>query len=53
MGVRKGDHLLRKELDGVLERRRADIEALLDHYGVPRVEEPGAASGGARPEHQR
>ena len=53
MGVRKGDHALREALDGILERRREDIEALLDRYGVPRVEAPGAAPGGARPEHQR
>jgi quinoprotein dehydrogenase-associated probable ABC transporter substrate-binding protein len=52
MGVRKGDRALREELDGILERRREDIEALLDQYGVPRVEAPGAASGGAQ-EHQR
>jgi quinoprotein dehydrogenase-associated probable ABC transporter substrate-binding protein len=53
MGVRKGDHALREELDGILERRREDLEALLDQYGVPRVEAPGAASGGGRPDHRR
>jgi mxaJ protein len=37
MGVRRGDNPLRDELDQVLERRRADIERILDEYGVPRV----------------
>jgi mxaJ protein len=41
MGVRKHDLALRDELNGVLERRREDIEAVLDAYGVPR---PPAAS---------
>jgi ABC-type amino acid transport substrate-binding protein len=38
MGVRKGEHALRAELNGILERRREDIRRLLDAYGVPRVE---------------
>jgi mxaJ protein len=46
MGVRKGDHAWREALDGIIERRREDIEALLDRYGVPRVAAPGAAPGG-------
>jgi mxaJ protein len=37
MGVRRGDVKLQSELDGILERRRPEIEALLDRYGVPRV----------------
>lgn len=37
MGVRREDVLLREELDGVIERRAAEIEALLDRYGVPRL----------------
>jgi mxaJ protein len=36
MGVRRKDDSLRAQLDDVLERRRADIDAILDHYGVPR-----------------
>jgi mxaJ protein len=39
MGVRKGEHAFRDELNGVLERRREDINRLLDAYGVPRVED--------------
>ncbi len=37
MGVRRGDDAFREELEGVLARRRAEIEAILDEYGVPRV----------------
>lgn len=37
MGVRKGDTALRDRLDGALARRHAEIEAILDEYGVPRV----------------
>jgi mxaJ protein len=37
MGVRKGDRALLEELNGIIERRREDIDALLDAYGVPRV----------------
>jgi len=37
MGVRRGDKKLQAELDQVLERRRPEIDALLDRYGVPRI----------------
>jgi mxaJ protein len=37
MGVRRGDAALKEELDAILERRRPEIETLLDEYGVPRV----------------
>ena len=37
MGVRRGDSTLRDELDRVIEKRRADIDRILDQYGVPRV----------------
>jgi mxaJ protein len=37
MGVRRGDTALRERLDNVIERRRDDIERILDAYGVPRV----------------
>lgn len=42
VGVRRGDERLRGEIDGVLERRRPQIERLLDQYGVPRPAAPGA-----------
>jgi mxaJ protein len=38
MGVRRGDAALAAELDSFITRRRADIEAILDAYGVPRLE---------------
>jgi quinoprotein dehydrogenase-associated probable ABC transporter substrate-binding protein len=37
MGVRKKDKALRDELNAVLERRRSNIEKILDEYAVPRV----------------
>ena len=37
LGVKRGNDPLRAELDEVLVRRRADIDKLLDEYGVPRV----------------
>jgi quinoprotein dehydrogenase-associated probable ABC transporter substrate-binding protein len=46
MGVRKGDTLLRDRLDELLLRRRADIDAILDEYAVPRVPEVSATAGG-------
>jgi mxaJ protein len=38
MGVRRGDTALRDELDGVIRRRRTDIDAILRTFGVPRVD---------------
>jgi mxaJ protein len=43
MAVRKGDRELRDTLQTVLDRRRADIEAILDGYGVPRAPAPEPA----------
>jgi mxaJ protein len=40
MGVKRGNRELRDELDAVIERRRADIDAILAQYHVPRVEAP-------------
>jgi mxaJ protein len=37
MGVRKKDQALRAKLDRILERHRAEVERILDEYGVPRV----------------
>jgi ABC-type amino acid transport substrate-binding protein len=37
MGVRREDHELRDRLNGILVRRRVDIEELLDRFHVPRV----------------
>ena len=37
MGVRRGDQDLRDQLDQFLERRRPEIEQILEEYKVPRV----------------
>jgi mxaJ protein len=37
VGVKKGEPSLKEELNNVLARRRADIDKILDDYGVPRV----------------
>ena len=40
MGVKRGNRALRDELDGVIERRRSDIDAVLAEYHVPRTDKP-------------
>ncbi len=37
MGVRRADGALKAVLDGVIERRRVDIERILDAFAVPRL----------------
>jgi mxaJ protein len=37
MATRRGDRALRDEIDAALERRRQEIDAILDEYHVPRV----------------
>jgi mxaJ protein len=50
MGVRRGDNALRDEVEGAIERHRAEIEKILDEYGVPRVGGAVKAdAGGAAP----
>jgi mxaJ protein len=41
MGVRKGDGELAAEIDRALVARRADIDAILAAYHVPRFDQPG------------
>jgi quinoprotein dehydrogenase-associated probable ABC transporter substrate-binding protein len=43
MGVRKGDHALKVRLDDIIMRKRPEIRALLESYGVPMIQ----ASAGA------
>jgi quinoprotein dehydrogenase-associated probable ABC transporter substrate-binding protein len=38
LGVRKGDERLKAQLDEILVRRRDDVRALLERYGVPLIE---------------
>lgn len=42
MGVRRGDNSFRDEIEEVLERKRPEIERILDDYGVPRVGADGS-----------
>jgi mxaJ protein len=37
MGVRRGEEAFKEEVEGALARRRAEIESILDEYGVPRL----------------
>jgi mxaJ protein len=41
MGVRRGDDALRQSLNDVIRRRRADIDAILAEYAVPRLDGGG------------
>jgi mxaJ protein len=38
MAVRKDDEALRQEIDAALVHRRADVNAILASYGVPRFD---------------
>jgi mxaJ protein len=40
LGVRRGNTELRDRLDAILTKRKADIDQILDDYGVPRVAKP-------------
>lgn len=46
MAVRRSDVAFQEELDGILERRRPEIDAILDRFGVPRVGRGSAARQG-------
>jgi quinoprotein dehydrogenase-associated probable ABC transporter substrate-binding protein len=37
VGVRRGDQAFKEDLEEILERKRPEIESILDDYGVPRV----------------
>jgi quinoprotein dehydrogenase-associated probable ABC transporter substrate-binding protein len=41
MGVRHGNSALRDKLNGFIDRRKPDIDRILDEFGVPRVAAPG------------
>jgi mxaJ protein len=38
LGVRREDTALRAEVEAILDRRQADIDAILEEYGVPRLD---------------
>ncbi len=48
VAVRPGEEALRDELQRALDRRRADIRAILDRYGVPLCELSSAAAPSSR-----
>ncbi|PYS52838.1 MAG: quinoprotein dehydrogenase-associated putative ABC transporter substrate-binding protein [Acidobacteria bacterium] len=37
MGVRRGDTAFKDELEGIIERKRPEIESILAEYGVPQI----------------
>jgi mxaJ protein len=45
MAVRRGDDVRRRTLDEFVQRRRVEIDKLLDGFGVPRSDEPSAEGG--------
>jgi quinoprotein dehydrogenase-associated probable ABC transporter substrate-binding protein len=49
MGVRKGDHALRDQLNDFLAQNAAEITALLENYGVPLVENSRSAASENQP----
>jgi mxaJ protein len=49
MGVRRRDAALRRTLDDLILRRRADIDRLLAEYGVPRVHAGQEETADGRP----
>jgi len=50
MGVRQGDSALKAEIEGILDRRRTDIEGILQEFGVPLVD--GRPHSEKEPEEQ-
>lgn len=49
MGVRRGDLALRDEVQAVLDRRQAQIQAILKDYGVPLLPVAAAPNGVSAP----
>jgi quinoprotein dehydrogenase-associated probable ABC transporter substrate-binding protein len=45
MGVRRGDQQLKDQVEQVLEKRRADIDRILEQYHVPRVDQEKGGAG--------
>ena len=45
MGVRREDQELKDQLDQILDKRRADIDQILEDYRVPRVDREEGAKG--------
>jgi mxaJ protein len=52
MGVRKADTALKDRLEQVLERRRDEIQAILEDFGVPLLPLAVSAPGGGAPNQE-
>jgi len=50
MGVRKGDHELRNQIDQVIAQNETEITELLKSYGVPLLEYKHASASGDHPQ---
>ena len=46
MGVRRGDEAFKEKLDEIIDRRRDEIDHILDDYGVPRATAANAKRSG-------
>jgi mxaJ protein len=44
MGVRRSDRALKEKLDRLLERRRADVDGILERFGIPRMDSRSPSS---------
>jgi quinoprotein dehydrogenase-associated probable ABC transporter substrate-binding protein len=49
MGVRYGEREWKQKIEGLIDSRRGEIQAILREFGVPLVEEPAAAPAPAKP----
>jgi mxaJ protein len=49
MGVRHGEREWKQQIEGVLESRRAEIQAILREFGVPLLDEPAGSSAPTKP----
>ncbi len=45
MGVRRGDQELKDQVEQILEKRRAEIDRILENYGLPRVDQEKGGHG--------
>ena len=45
MGVRRGDQDLKDQVEQVLDKRRSDIDRILQDYAIPRVDQEKGGSG--------
>ena len=55
MGVKKDNQALKRELEGILDRRQPEIRAILEDYGIPLMpshQSPADQFGGTRQERR-